>query len=407
MATAFAREPSGFLPHLIRLNNLDAFSIARALQSLQDLYWPSSPSMIPFPLPALRTQKPHFLRRITDDPTPDSGYASADEGEDELCEPGDEGDLSDNEALRADSFERAYAVRWVTGFLSRSDVWLCQVTSEIEDDARAQLVEAASRILSAFSGVDEQEEAELTRTFSFPLLEGSATVEVELNDAPLLSQDHTSVGLQSWASSILLAEKLCLTPDHFGLQATNDLRILELGAGTGLLSIVAAKLLNTQSTVVATDYHPDVLANLRANVRTNFPDNSPSIGVHTLDWESPQYGSEYLDRSFDVILAADVIYHPDHARWIHDCVARLLAKPECGSGLAGGVFWLVIPVRLTGRHEGLDDTVDAVFPDVSTLQPAAGTPRLVILEKQRLERQSGGVGRADEAAYRLFKIGWV
>ncbi|KAK0497134.1 hypothetical protein EDD18DRAFT_1351955 [Armillaria luteobubalina] len=108
--------------------------------------------------------------------------------------------------------------------------------------------------------------------------------------------------------------------------------VLDLGAGMGTLRIVVAKLLKALvPTIVATDYQPDLLVNLSANVQTNYP-----------------------YKPFDIILAADVIYHALHAEWIRGCVEQLLAP--------NGTFWLMIPLRSTGQHEGMDHTVEAVSP---------------------------------------------
>ena len=284
--------------------------------------------------------------------------------------------------------------------------------SPIEEDERTQAVDDAANILSSFVGA-EPEQA-LTRTFSFPFLGSKAdTIEVELNDAPLLSGDHTSVGLQSWASSIILSERMCAQPATFRLDANSSRsggRILELGAGTGLLSISAAKILQRygaleNTTIVATDFHPDVLANLRRNVDTNFTSFHNAIDVRCLDWEHPDLTAPF-DKPFDIILAADVVYHPSHAAWIKACVYSLLAKPTA-TGAIGGVFWLIVALRASGRHEGVANTVNDVFPSVQDVRLSRSSEwELAVLHQQRLERQ-GGIGRADEGGYKLFEIGWV
>ena len=337
---------------------------------------------------------------------------------------------TDAELLRADPFERSFTIKWLTGFITRSDKWITACDSECESEERSDILDQATALLSAFTTGDEETEVALTRTFSFPLTTSCSTLkkkeslQVELNDAPLSKEDHTSVGLQSWASSILLAERICLQPSLFSLAAPIDmdrkpLRILELGAGTGMLSIVAAKLLqscNPAPEIIATDYHPDVLDNLAKNVATNFPTNSLAVTIKCLDWEVPHY-NEPLDRPFDVILAADVIYHAEHGRRIKQCVEKLLARPcphtiSSESNCSGGVFWLIIPVRSTGRHEGLDRTIDALFPTICAPEYAElidninSEPQLAILQKEEVGRQAS-VGRADEGGYKLFKIGWI
>ncbi|KAK1231315.1 hypothetical protein PQX77_005571 [Marasmius sp. AFHP31] len=402
--------PSSTLPPLSRLSQYSAVLVSGALDNLLQLYWPPQP--LPSKL-ALPTRK--HLHLIHDDSVPDSGYASADEGDEDeetkeqMTQPEEEEAV---ELLRADSFERAFAIKWVTGFISRSDVWVEGEEEGLESEMRAEAVEKAVSILSAFTGNDDDEAAQcaVTRSFSFPTSNGGPDVHVELNDAPLSSEDHTSVGLQSWASSIMLAERMCADPSPFSLDNPSS-RVLELGAGTGLLSIAAAKLLrqtkinNDRLSVTATDYHPAVLSNLTANVNTNFPRSPATLSVLRLDWETPDY-TPFGGQSFDVILAADVIYHPQHARWIKMCVERLLTRPT-GSD-SGGHFWLIIPLRTTGRHENMDHTVDCVFPDASTVPRDRDSSDLVlaILGRESFAKL-GGVGRADEGGYKLYKIGWV
>ncbi|KAI0274805.1 putative methyltransferase-domain-containing protein [Gloeopeniophorella convolvens] len=385
--------PTASLPPLKRLANCPLIEVIRALANLRTLY---SPGQLTggLQLKAILNSYPHLIH---DDSVPDSGYASAEEDseDDELsCS-----DSEDNEALellRADELERGYAIKWLTGFAARSDVWMSSIP-EPEVEAYTSAIDEAASLLALFTGSGVPEEA-ITRKFSLPGPDGRP-VEVELNDAPLLSEDHTSVGLQSWASSILLAERMCAGPAAFCLGRTTrkeGLRVLELGAGTGMLSIAAAHILaRTQISmsplVVATDFHPDVLANLRRNVNSN--KDAQGILVRELDWSQPNLQDAPFDRPFDVILAADVVYEPLHASWIASCVTKLLAHP-------GGVMWMIIALRPSGRHEGLASTVGEAFSH------GEGNKRLAVLEEETLQKEDGR-GRADEAGYKLFKIGWV
>lgn len=408
-------NPTTTLPPLGRLSLHSTEQILCGLQNLWDLYFPKPrlPTKLSMVIPKRTIRRPTSV-------VPDSGYASAEEeegeGENEDGFRAEDDDEDAAQLLRADPLERAFAVRWITGFVARADTWIEASGSDVEAEERSQIFDEATSLLSAFSGGDEEPEVALTRSFTFSTAVGDCQIQVELNDAPLSNEDHTSVGLQSWGSSILLAERMCASPATFlPVRSDSDLRkrplrILELGAGTGMLSIVAAKLLRQQCTeaditalqgtpeIIATDYHPDVLANLSVNVSTNFPGTAPIV-VRALDWENPVYEAPF-DKPFDIILAADVVYHPNHAEWIKKCVERLLVRPTQGSELAGGVFWLFIPVRTTGRHEGMDGTVDALFPF------AGSGDGLVILDREAVGRQ-GGVGRADEGAYKLSKIGWA
>ena len=381
--------PTLSLPSLKFLSNCSLIQVLDALTNLRVLYFPS-------PLVEslrLRDKSKPNARLFCDSSAPDSGYASAEENDDDPSSDID-GRNETLKLLRTDEFERAFAIKWLIGFTARSEVWISSVP-EPETETYTCAVDEAVSLLGLFTG-SESEQA-ITRKFSF-LAPGGRPVEVELNDAPLLSEDHTSVGLQSWASSILLAERLCADPGKYGLDLTTrggGLRVLELGAGTGLLSITVARILargqarTPTPSIVATDFHPDVLANLQRNVDSN--DDTHGILVRELDWSQPNSSSAPFDRPFDIILAADVVYEPSHASWIANCVTKLLARPA-------GVLWMIIALRSGGRHEGLSSTVGEAF----SLERGG----IQILEKETL-RRIGGHGRADEMGYELFKIGWA
>ncbi|KAG6884309.1 hypothetical protein C0993_012233 [Termitomyces sp. T159_Od127] len=431
MAANRSYHPTIFLPPLARLSLQSTQQVSGALEKLRAVYW--SP-----PLPAQITLPKRTI--LNDNAATDSGYATAENSDDEgepsiITHVFDVTDSERLEVLRADTLEREFSVRWTTGFISRSDSWIENALGDDDRESRAQLLDEATKLLSAFIGDevteaeedDERDEGEPTmvRSVSFPTSDGRV-IEVQLHDAPMLEDDHTSVGLQSWGSCIRFGKRLCANPTSFSLTAlprgsNRPLRVLELGAGTGLLSILAAKLFRGSSqppTVIATDFHPDVLANLAINVAANLPSSSipsssthtsPQVQVHVLDWEHPTT-SPPLDEPFDVILAADVIYHPHHARWIRVCVERLLRRPTSSQlDGKGGVFWMFNAVREVGRHEGLAESVERVFNDSAPADIGEGSGKgtmLRILEMEEAEKEVG-VGRVDESGYRLFKIGWV
>ena len=407
-------SPTLSLPPLGRLLWTHSTNVIKhGLNSLEIFYFPRHGNVAGSTLAGLDNPFITIPQRtipcvLHDTSAPDSGYASAEEDQvpfkSSIPPPSTdvEGeDTSDVEVLRSDPFERSFALKWLTTFIQQAGEWVEAAGNDEEWEERNTLLEDGVCLISRFNKVDDQEEeADITRPFTFPCsIQGRNAIKAELNDAPLLSEDHTSVGLQSWGSSIILAEKICADPDRFSLgpcpPGRPPKRVLELGAGTGLLSIVAAKIYETYDDLlfpklITTDYHPDVLRNLTANVETNFPcnDTQSRIEVHRLDWSEPSTSAPF-DELFDVILAADVVYDPLHASWIRACVKRML-KPD-------GVFWMIIAIRSSGRHEGLDQTVDEVF--------SGDEPGLCMLSREDLGRQDG-FGRADEGGYRLFKIGW-
>jgi predicted nicotinamide N-methyase len=114
-----------------------------------------------------------------------------------------------------------------------------------------------------------------------------------------------------WPAALALANAL---PDVEGL------RVVELGCGLGVPSLVAAA---KGAEVTATDWAPEAIELLRANAGRN------DLVVHAevRDWRAP-----WLAR-FDLALAADVLYEQRNVEPVLDRL-RVLA-PEAIVALAG------------------------------------------------------------------------
>eukprot|EP00591_Stephanopyxis_turris_P012964 CAMPEP_0195528046 /NCGR_PEP_ID=MMETSP0794_2-20130614/30018_1 /TAXON_ID=515487 /ORGANISM="Stephanopyxis turris, Strain CCMP 815" /LENGTH=341 /DNA_ID=CAMNT_0040659093 /DNA_START=153 /DNA_END=1178 /DNA_ORIENTATION=+ len=104
------------------------------------------------------------------------------------------------------------------------------------------------------------------------------------------------------ACSTLLQSKNRSNPTHSnnsnppGTPETGALRVLELGAGTGLLSIALAKMLN--ASVLATEYGPAIMSNMIYNCKIN--------GVLN---DSPEYnGSEHAEDCPAILVSPPLEY---------------------------------------------------------------------------------------------------
>jgi len=108
-----------------------------------------------------------------------------------------------------------------------------------------------------------------------------------LHDFPLWAK----IWKASWVLSAYLAD---LSPDA-------NKRLLEIGAGAGLVSIVAA---NFGHQITMTEYNPDALNFARANA---FLNNCPDLPIEKLDWNLSRPAHQY-----DMIVAAEVTYKKDN-----------------------------------------------------------------------------------------------
>ncbi|KAM0345599.1 hypothetical protein ACHAPU_006252 [Fusarium lateritium] len=379
--------PSSSLPPLFTLTELAETDVFNALGYLATIYCPLS-----FPF-SLQLNKQHSSVSPVD-----SGYTSENEDDDKEQTPA---------GIRADAYERTFTERWLTGFISRAES-LSIFTSE-ESSQRA-LDQAAYIFESLFAtALDEDDQnSPFMRQFSFDTLVGQEKkqIQVQLNDglAGTNDTDFQDVGLQSWGASIVFSEIMCSTPERLGLtdlSPASHNRIIELGAGTGLVSLVLGKLIPTlgmrDTKIIATDYHLAVLENLQSNIAINYSEDSiKPVETYPLDWADFSRDAP-LDVPATMLFATDVVYAPEHARWLRDCATQLLSKD--------GVFWLLVTIRPNGKFAGIGDTVKAAFTAADRPRGESGQ-QLDILERKKLDKLSG-VGRGDESHYELFRIGWA
>jgi predicted nicotinamide N-methyase len=135
-----------------------------------------------------------------------------------------------------------------------------------------------------------------------------------------------------WPAATALAEAL---PDVAGL------RVVDLGCGLGLVSLVAAA---KGAEVTATDWSPDAIALLRENAARN----GLAVRAEVRDWRK-----SWPDR-FDLALAADVLYE---RRNVEPVLARLRElAPEALVGLAGRPYEQEF-LRLAGDVEAVASRV--------------------------------------------------
>ncbi|KAK1317229.1 hypothetical protein QJS10_CPA05g01359 [Acorus calamus] len=176
-----------------------------------------------------------------------------------------------------------------------------------------------------------------------------------------------SVGLQVWRAALVLADfilhKVSTSSDFDGISS------LELGAGTGLVSIVLA---SCAKVVFVTDIGTEILDNCVFNAHVNanvFKYQENSIRVRELDWRkawppdirstsdlqtSDRYKYSWTSSDIkeaeesSIILAADVIYMDDLTDSLFNILEKLMS---CGSEK---VLYLALEKRYNFSLNDLD-----------------------------------------------------
>ncbi len=136
--------------------------------------------------------------------------------------------------------------------------------------------------------------------------------------------DPFPFGVLLWESAVVLSEVLA------GAEELTGTSVLELGAGTGLAGLVAASL---GAVVAQTDYSYEALALCRRNAAAN---RIGGIDVRWADWRN-----WHGDDTFDLVIAADILYEPDLYGVILGVLERVV-RP-------GGVVLMTDPGRIHAR----------------------------------------------------------
>jgi predicted nicotinamide N-methyase len=191
-----------------------------------------------------------------------------------------------------------------------------------------------------------------------------------VNQVTTRQSAQKDVGFVMWPSAIVLSQWLV---DHPELTWGNK-SILELGAGCGLVGLVAAKQqqqqqqhmeqhqgdedISTRPTVILSDFNDTVVQNLTRNLKlNNLQKNGISKGLDFFEQDATNTGWMSMDGQrhpqVDLILASDVICQPEDAF----AVSRTIA---CALKVGG----MAIMVSANSNHrfgiEKLEDACQAV-----------------------------------------------
>ena len=112
---------------------------------------------------------------------------------------------------------------------------------------------------------------------------------------PVDALDEFPLWAKIWKASWVLAGYLADMPPDV------NKRILEIGAGVGLVGMVAATFGHR---VTMTEYNSDALNFARANACLN---HCPDLPIKKLDWNHPE-----LKDQFDLIVASEVTYNEEN-----------------------------------------------------------------------------------------------
>ncbi|KAI4277515.1 MAG: hypothetical protein LQ337_001733 [Flavoplaca oasis] len=228
------------------------------------------------------------------------------------------------DAETASQHDEANLPRYLTGIVASSLAWIK------EEGVREQIWEAASCRLSERSGRSAL--PSMSRIFNIPT-SAEDVVSITLRE-PSLTADN--LGHKTWLASYLLAKRLPSLLRYIpGLQS--GAQVIELGAGTGLVGIAIAAMFDVH--VHLTDL-PAIVPNLLVNTTVNSPTIAKgSTSVGEFDWSTVSGHCSKEHKAYDVVVAADPLYSPQHPAWLVAAIDHVLKRS------AGARVVIELPLR--------------------------------------------------------------
>ncbi|MBE3047636.1 hypothetical protein IMZ48_35010 [Candidatus Bathyarchaeota archaeon] len=176
----------------------------------------------------------------------------------------------------------------------------------------------SDNLMSAFSemlAVPVPSEAETAQemdyvTYHLSLLAGedktsTSDNSITLRESRWLLASAGATGFRTWEAGLHLGQYLCTAPE-----VVRGKRVLELGTGTGYVSVLCAKFLGA-TRAVASDGADGVLSGLANTEILNGLQDSPTFVPKELAWGDELVGAEEekeRGEGVDVVLGSDVTY---------------------------------------------------------------------------------------------------
>ncbi|KAM6497107.1 WD40-repeat-containing domain protein [Amanita muscaria] len=206
-----------------------------------------------------------------------------------------------------------------------------------------------SSSLETFYGFQPITLASARTTFVYTTKDARITIDLRVPDTQAANWSlHAS---DIWISSVYLVDHLdeLLFEKHI---ETSPLRVLELGAGTGLPGILIAKMF-PGCAVTVSDY-PDesLIQNLRDNVERNSVAHNCRVAPYA--WGSDPSTAFDGSEGFDIVIAADTLWNPESHRIFIDTLCATLSKARSSR------IHLVASLH-TGRYT-IQAFLDALIP---------------------------------------------
>ncbi|XP_075251648.1 methyltransferase-like protein 22 isoform X2 [Convolutriloba macropyga] len=148
------------------------------------------------------------------------------------------------------------------------------------------------------------------------------------------------VGLQVWNGALLMCDYILQNQQMF-----KGTKVLELGAGTGIVSIILSSICDQ---VICSDKDEQIVSTSEENLNNNNHLRSPCCKVEctVIDWMKPENIEFEILKNLNVIVACDVAYDSDISDHFVSCLLKICSELFRNSSRKNLHLFLAIEKRM-------------------------------------------------------------
>jgi len=198
-----------------------------------------------------------------------------------------------------------------------------------------------------------------------------------------IASNSSTLWALEWRSAVAFADLLFSLDDR----PFDGLKLLEIGAGSGLVGVCAALL---GADILITEISTSAVELIRRNLELNGLSNE----VRAADWNKLEM---FAPASFDLVLGSDVLYQGQYAEAISTLIHHILKDGGLAIIFCPGRGYAERLERLSNAHAGL--SAEATYLDQVALSDGTSMAELHVVRIQRgqiLKEKLTGISNALE-----------
>lgn len=148
-------------------------------------------------------------------------------------------------------------------------------------------------------------------------------IRIKIEETPYIISASGTTGFRTWEAALFLSRRL-VDDDHM---ITDNCTILEIGAGTGMVSLALSKAYPHKiKKLYVTDGDSHLL---ETQLHRNFQLNNVDTGKCNIEFQKLRWNADPMPNDIDLMVAADVTYDSSVIPDLCECIKQCLTSSTC------------------------------------------------------------------------------